>query len=61
MDIISKLSESFGSSIIKTVEPDGILKVTVKSEAVIEMLKYLKEQLNFNFLTDLCGIHYPDQ
>lgn len=61
MDIISKLSEPFGSSILKTEEPDGILTITVKSEAVIDVLAYLKEQLGFAFLTDLCGIHYPEQ
>jgi NADH-quinone oxidoreductase subunit C len=61
MDILTKLSESFGSSIIKSEEPDGILTITVKAEVVIEILKCLKEQLQFNFLTDLCGIHYPDQ
>lgn len=61
MDIISKLSAAFGSSILKTEEPDGMLTITVKSETVIEVLAYLKEQLGFAFLTDLCGIHYPDQ
>lgn len=61
MDVLTKLSESFGSSILKTGEPDGIVTVTVKSEAVIEVLKYLKEQLGFTFMTDLCGIHYPNE
>jgi NADH-quinone oxidoreductase subunit C len=61
MDITSRLTESFGSSLLKTEEPDGILTFIVKSDGVIEVLKFLKEQLDFNFLTDLCGIHYPNQ
>ena len=61
MDILTKLSESFSSSLLKNEEPDGILTVTVKSEAVIEVLRFLKDQLGFTFLTDLCGIHYPNQ
>ncbi|HEY4789238.1 MAG TPA: NADH-quinone oxidoreductase subunit C [Bacteroidales bacterium] len=61
MDVTLKLTDAFGSSLLKTEDPDGILTVTVKSEVVIEILKYLKEQLGFGFLTDLCGIHYPSQ
>jgi NADH-quinone oxidoreductase subunit C len=61
MDITSRLTESFGSLLLKTEEPDGILTFIVKSDGVIEVLKFLKEQLDFNFLTDLCGIHYPNQ
>lgn len=61
MDIFSKLSDSFGTSILKTEEPDGILTVTITSDVVMDVLKFLRDQLGFNFLTDLCGIHYPDQ
>jgi len=61
MDISAKLTETFGPSILKTEDPDGIVTVVVTSEVVIGVIQYLKEQLHFTFLTDLCGIHYPDQ
>jgi NADH-quinone oxidoreductase subunit C len=60
-NIISKLTETFGQALLKTEDPDGIITFTVKPGAIIEVVKYLKEQLGFNFLTDLCGIHYPEQ
>ena len=61
MDITNRLTEKFGSAILFTEESDGMLAFTVQAAAVIPMIQFLKESLNFNFLTDLCGIHYPDQ
>jgi NADH-quinone oxidoreductase subunit C len=60
-DITVKLTESFGPAILKTDDPDGIVTFTVKADAIIPVVSYLKTQLGFIFLTDLCGIHYPDQ
>jgi NADH-quinone oxidoreductase subunit C len=60
-DIINKLTESFGPAILIIDEPYEFLTITISQEAVVPIVKYLKEQLNFNFLTDLCGIHYPNQ
>jgi NADH-quinone oxidoreductase subunit C len=60
-EILSSLLENFGNVIIKSEEPDGILTIVVKPEAINTIIKYLKEFHGFNFLTDLCGIHYPEQ
>lgn len=61
MDIETTLAGAFGSDLLKTENPDGISTFTIRSNAVIPVIKYLKEQLGFTFLTDLCGIHYPEQ
>jgi NADH-quinone oxidoreductase subunit C len=39
----------------------GMLTITVKAEATHEIIQFLKEdhELNFGFLTTLCGTHYP--
>ena len=39
-----------------------MLAFEVKKEASFEVIKFLKEDpsMNFNFLTDVCGVHYPD-
>ncbi|MDP4209451.1 MAG: NADH-quinone oxidoreductase subunit C [Bacteroidota bacterium] len=60
-DIISKLKETFASAILAVEDPDGIATFTIASESIIPVTQFLREQLGFNFLTDLCGIHYPDQ
>ena len=60
-EIQNALNESFGSSILKSEDPDGILTFIIKPEAVVPIVKHLKEYLGFNFLTDLCGIHYPER
>ncbi len=43
-------------------ENDGILTFHVEASMNFEVMKFLKEdeELRFNFLTDLCGVHYPD-
>ena len=59
-EIIQKLKGQFGPSVLSSEEPYGILSFTIDSVSVISVIQFLKEQLGFNFLTDLCGIHYPD-
>jgi NADH-quinone oxidoreductase subunit C len=41
---------------------DGMLSVETSREQVIDFLKFLRDddQLRFNFLTSLCGVHYPN-
>jgi len=42
---------------------DGMLSVETTREHVVELLKFLRddEQLQFHFLTTLCGIHFPEE
>lgn len=42
---------------------DGMLSVTVVRENLLDLLRFLRddETLRFNFLTSLCGVHFPDQ
>lgn len=41
---------------------DGMLTVETSSARIYDFLKFLRddEELQFNFLTTLCGIHFPD-
>ncbi len=59
--ILQSLKENFGNSILSVDEHSDILTLVVASESVREIIVFLKEKLNFIFLTDLCGIHYPEQ
>ena len=55
------LKEQFFDEILNFDESSDILTVTVAKGAIIKTIQFLKEELGFGFLTDLCGIHYPDR
>ncbi|HWS01414.1 MAG TPA: NADH-quinone oxidoreductase subunit C [Prolixibacteraceae bacterium] len=59
--IQDSLHEKFQDQIISFDESSDILTLTVKKQAVISVIRFMKEDLGFQFLTDLCGIHYPEQ
>ncbi len=59
--IIDQLNDKFGISVMGIEIPDGIITFSVSSDSIEFVIVYLKQYLGFNFLTDLCGIHYPDK
>ena len=61
--IIDKLYKAFGGDILKMNTASDHLTFTVASPVIHEVISFLKEDenMNFTFLTDLCGIHYPDR
>jgi NADH-quinone oxidoreductase subunit C len=61
--ITGKLKTRFTDDILSVDEAGDILTVVVSKEVIHEVIRFLKENesLGFNFLTTLCGIHYPDR
>lgn len=61
--IIDLLIRRFGQDILESDTTGDMMTVTVTSPVIHEVIRYLKEdaEMGFEFLTDLCGIHYPDQ
>ncbi len=61
--IINAVREKSGNQLLKTEILHGMLTMTVTSESIHDTLRFLKESpgLKFEFLTDLCGVHYPDE
>ncbi|MDR1876848.1 MAG: NADH-quinone oxidoreductase subunit C [Flavobacteriaceae bacterium] len=60
--VLQLLTDKFGEGILGTCEPDGILTLEIKREIVIPLIEFIKnDKIKINFLTDLCGIHYPDR
>ena len=61
--VVAKLIEHFGSSIDQHEILADMLCVTVKKEVVTELLLFLRDdkELQYNFLTTLCGMHYPEK
>jgi len=59
--IQDSLYKKFQDGIISFDESSDILTFTVKKQSIVEVIRCLKEDLGYHFLTDLCGIHYPGQ
>ena len=60
--IQDKLVETFGESVFRFNEEKDIFSFEVASDKITAIILFLKNdpELRFQFLTDLCAIHYPD-
>ena len=61
--VLQKITAQFGDSISIPTEPYGLLTFETSKENIAQVLRFLKEdkELKFNYLTDITGIHYPEQ
>ena len=59
--VLEAINREFPDAIIASSEPFGFLTIEVKKEELKKIIHHLKESsLRFIFLTDICGIHYPE-
>jgi NADH-quinone oxidoreductase subunit C len=60
--IQQKLTEKFGEQVTNFEEPYGMLTFEAPKEMNLKVLQFLfdDEVLQFQFMTDLCAVHYPD-
>lgn len=59
--VLEAITREFPESVISSSEPYGMLTVEIKKEDIKKIIHYLKDSsLGINFLTDVCGIHYPE-
>jgi len=61
-NIQKTLIENFGLNVSEFHQSHDILTFNVAAASLFDIIKFLKEDsnMNFNFLTDVCGVHYPD-
>ena len=59
--ILENLKKQFGSGILSADMSSDMPIVIVTVISVYDVIRYMKEQEGFDFLTDLTGVHYPDQ
>jgi NADH-quinone oxidoreductase subunit C len=61
-EIQEKLIETFGSKVLQFNQERDIFTFEIESDIIAPVILFLKNDptLRFHFLTDLCGIHYPD-
>jgi len=57
------IKEQFNDLVLSVEEMFGTLDVVVDQSIIIPLIKWLKSHptLQVNFLTSLCGVHFPDQ
>lgn len=60
--IKQKLQDKFGEQVSAFNEPYGMLTFQAPKEINLKVLQFLfdDEDLKFQFLTDICAVHYPD-
>ena len=61
-EILTMVSTRFESEVISVDPSSDIPSIVVKSSSVYRIIEFLKNEkgAGFEFLTDLCGIHYPE-
>lgn len=61
--VIQSITSRFGDGISVPSEPFGLLTFETSKENISAVLRFLKEdnELKFNYLTDITGIHIPEQ
>ena len=60
--IKQRLQEKFGEQVYNFEEPYGMLTFETPKEMNLKIMQFLfnDPELRFQFLTDLCAVHYPD-
>ena len=60
--IEEKLTGKFGSDVGGFIQIKDIFSFEIAESVSNDIIRFLKEDsvLRFNFLTDVCGVHYPD-
>jgi NADH-quinone oxidoreductase subunit C len=60
-EVLKRFKENFDERDFSVSEPSDMLTLIVSSSKIHEAVAFLKKEVGFEFLTDLCGIHYPEK
>lgn len=62
-EVLKDLNNIFGDKITDSIENYDLLNITTGTNSVVEIIQYLYQHktFKFQFLTDLGGIHFPDE
>ena len=57
------VAERFGDDLLESHDFRGEETIAVGAARIAEVLRFLREHpaLDYDFLTDLCAVHYPDR
>ena len=54
--VVDKLKAKFAASVLDEREFRGEMTVTVTKEEIVAVCTFLRDELGFNFLTDICAV-----
>jgi NADH-quinone oxidoreductase subunit C len=59
---LERVKEVFSESIKNISDPYGLITIEVVPKEIPRILNFLRndEHMGFKYLTDICGIHYPE-
>jgi NADH-quinone oxidoreductase subunit C len=57
------LKENFEDQILQIESPYNLLTINLKSDRIVDVIQFLysNTETQYQYLTTLCGIHYPDK
>lgn len=55
------LKKELGEAVISMEMVGDMPQFEVAKDRIVDVLSFLKDREGFLFLTDLCGVHYPDR
>ncbi len=60
--LLKELQDQFAAFITQVEEPYGLLTIELNKEQILPVLRFLVNhpELQMQFLTDVCGMHFPD-
>lgn len=59
--VLEALMREFPDAVLSHDTPYDFLTVEIRKEDIKKVIHHLRDSsLQYNFLTDICGIHYPD-
>ena len=61
--VVDKLTDQFSDAMLSGELLTDMLCISVQKEAIQNILLFLRDddELQYNFLTTLCGMHYPEK
>lgn len=59
--ILIRIKELLGDNLLESYEPYDLLTIKINKDKLIDLIVFLKDDeiIKLDFLTDICGIHYP--
>lgn len=59
--LLEALNREFPKAILSSKDSFGMLTLEIKKEEIKKVIHHMKEStLQIDFLTDICGVHYPE-
>lgn len=59
--IVQRIKDKISGNLLSVDEIADMLTIVVDKDVIFSLVEFLKDELGFIFLTDVCGIHIPSQ